>query len=155
MCSIQDKCLHIYFNRKQESSQCWFKFVNLDTIASTKICHITVQSHTTRTRFSSENYHFVHFLDHPHVALYNSFGCKPDRCTRPFHLRLPRSGRQPQHRPGQLVLEQRNLSWRTWAYRQISNIGRTKPKTLKVSCLVLELSLPNPLKSGIKSRMKM
>ena len=40
------------------------------------------------------------------------------------------------------------------AYRQISNIRRTKSQTLNVSCLVLQLSLPNPLKPGIKSRMK-
>ena len=41
------------------------------------------------------------------------------------------------------------------AYRQVSNIRRTKPQTLNVSCLVLQLSLSNPLKPGIKSRMKM
>ena len=40
-------------------------------------------------------------------------------------------------------------------YRQISNIRRTNSQTLNVSRLVLQLSLPNPLKSGIKSRMKM
>ena len=33
-------------------------------------------------------------------------------------------------------------------YRQISNIRRTKSQTLNVSQLVLQLSLPNPLKSG-------
>ena len=41
------------------------------------------------------------------------------------------------------------------SYRQISNIRRTKSQTLNASCLVLQLSLPNPLKPGIKSRMKM
>ena len=41
------------------------------------------------------------------------------------------------------------------SYRQISNIRRTKSQTLNVSCLVLQLSLPNPLKPGIKSRKKM
>ena len=41
------------------------------------------------------------------------------------------------------------------AYRQVSNIRRTKSKTLNVSCLVLQLSLPSTLKSGIKWRMKM
>ena len=40
-------------------------------------------------------------------------------------------------------------------YRQIYNIRRTKSRTLNVSCLVLQLSLPNPLKPGIESRMKM
>ena len=40
-------------------------------------------------------------------------------------------------------------------YRQTSNISRTKSQTLNVSCLVLQLSLPNPLKPGVKSRMKM
>ena len=35
-------------------------------------------------------------------------------------------------------------------YRQISNTSRTKPQTLNVSHLVLQLSLSNPLKPGIK-----
>ena len=39
-------------------------------------------------------------------------------------------------------------------YRKISNIRRTKSQNLKDSRLVLQLSLPNPLKRGIKSRMK-
>ena len=41
------------------------------------------------------------------------------------------------------------------AYRQISNISHTKSQTLNVPCLVLQLSLPNPSKPGIKSRMNM
>ena len=40
-------------------------------------------------------------------------------------------------------------------YRQISNIRRTISQTLDVTCLALQSSLPNPLKPGIKSRMKM
>ena len=40
-------------------------------------------------------------------------------------------------------------------YHQISNIRRTKSQTINVSCLALQLFLPNQLKSGIKSRMKM
>ena len=40
-------------------------------------------------------------------------------------------------------------------YHQISNIRRTKSQTLNVSCLVLQLSLPKALESGVKSRMKM
>ena len=40
-------------------------------------------------------------------------------------------------------------------YRQVSNIRRTKFQHLKDSCTVLRLSLPNPLKSDVKSRMKM
>ena len=40
-------------------------------------------------------------------------------------------------------------------YRQISDISCTNSHTLNVSCLLLQLSLPNPLNSGIKSRMKM
>ena len=40
-------------------------------------------------------------------------------------------------------------------YRKISNIGRTKSQNLKYSRLVLQLPLPNPLKPGVKSRMKM
>ena len=35
-------------------------------------------------------------------------------------------------------------------YRQISNISRTKSQHLNVSSLVLQLSLPNPLKPGVK-----
>ena len=44
---------------------------------------------------------------------------------------------------------------KVWMYRTISNIRRTKSQNLNDSCLVMQLSLPNPLKSGVKSRMKM
>ena len=40
-------------------------------------------------------------------------------------------------------------------YRKISNIRRTKSQNLNDSHLVLKSSLPNPLKPGVKSRMKM
>ena len=40
-------------------------------------------------------------------------------------------------------------------YRQTFNIRRTKSSNLNVSRHVLLLSLPNPLKSGVKSRVKM
>ena len=40
-------------------------------------------------------------------------------------------------------------------YRKISNIRHTKSPNLNVSHLVLQLSLPNPMKPGVKSRMKM
>ena len=39
-------------------------------------------------------------------------------------------------------------------YRQVSNIRRTKSEILKDSRSVLRLSLPNPLKPDVKSRMK-
>ena len=40
-------------------------------------------------------------------------------------------------------------------YRQISYITRTKFQNLNVFRLVLQLSLPSPLKPGVKSGMKM
>ena len=40
-------------------------------------------------------------------------------------------------------------------YRQVSNIRRTKSQHLKDSRTSLWLSLPNPLKPDVKSRMKM
>ena len=40
-------------------------------------------------------------------------------------------------------------------YRQVSNIRRTQSRHLKDSHTVLRLSLPNPLKPDVKSRMKM
>ena len=40
-------------------------------------------------------------------------------------------------------------------YRQVSNISGTKSQHLKDSRTVLLLSLPNPLKPAVKSRMKM
>ena len=43
----------------------------------------------------------------------------------------------------------------TIIYHKTSNIRHTKSKKLKVSRLVFQLSLPYPLKSGVKSRMKM
>ena len=42
-----------------------------------------------------------------------------------------------------------------YEYRKISNIRRTKSPKLNVSRLVLQLLLPNPMKPGVKSRMKM
>ena len=39
--------------------------------------------------------------------------------------------------------------------REISNIRRNKSQNLNDSRLVLQLPLPNPLKPGVKSRMKM
>ena len=40
-------------------------------------------------------------------------------------------------------------------YCKVSNISRTKSQNLNDSHLVLKSSLPNPLKPGVKSRMKM
>ena len=40
-------------------------------------------------------------------------------------------------------------------YRQVSNIRRTKSQHLKDYRTVLRLSLPNPMKPAVKSRMKM
>ena len=40
-------------------------------------------------------------------------------------------------------------------YRQVSNISRTKSQHLKDSRTILLLSLLNPLKPDVKSRMKM
>ena len=40
-------------------------------------------------------------------------------------------------------------------YRQFSNIRCTQSQNINVSRLVLQLSLPNPLKPGVKVRMKM
>ena len=40
-------------------------------------------------------------------------------------------------------------------YRLISDIRFTKSQILNVFCLVLQLSLPNSLKPGVKLRMKM
>ena len=40
-------------------------------------------------------------------------------------------------------------------YRKISNIRRTQNQNLNDSSLIRQLPLPNPLKQGVKSRMKM
>ena len=40
-------------------------------------------------------------------------------------------------------------------YRKTSGINRTKSQNLNVSCIVLRLSSLNPLKQGVKLRMKM
>ena len=50
--------------------------------------------------------------------------------------------------------------WSEWQqvskkYCQTSNISHTKSKNLNVSRLVMQLSLPNPLKPCVKPRMKM
>ena len=41
------------------------------------------------------------------------------------------------------------------AYRKISDIRRTQNQNLNDSRLIMQLPLPNPLKPGVKSRMKM
>ena len=48
-----------------------------------------------------------------------------------------------------------NDFWLQLTPRQISNISHTKFPNINVSRLVLQLYLPNPLKPGVKSRMKM
>ena len=42
-----------------------------------------------------------------------------------------------------------------WNYGKISNIRRTKSPNLDVSRLIVQSSSPNPMKPGVKSRMKM
>ena len=46
-----------------------------------------------------------------------------------------------------------NTPWHT--YRKVSNISGIKFQNLNVSRLVVQLSLPNPMKPVVKSRMKM
>ena len=41
------------------------------------------------------------------------------------------------------------------SYHKTSGISRTKSQNLNVSCVLLQLSLLNPLKPGVKLRMKM
>ena len=52
-----------------------------------------------------------------------------------------------------LPLKQLNIIFKK--YRKVSYIRRTKSLNLNVSCPVLQLSLQNLLKPGVKSRMKM
>ena len=40
-------------------------------------------------------------------------------------------------------------------YRKTSSISRTKSQSLNDYCILLQLSLLNPLKPGVKLRMKM
>ena len=40
-------------------------------------------------------------------------------------------------------------------YRKTSSISRTQLQNLNVSCPLLQLSMPNPLKPGVKLIMKM
>ena len=54
------------------------------------------------------------------------------------------------------VLDVLTVGWKDLKYyRKTSSISRTKSQNLKVSCLLLQWSLPNPLKPGVKLRMKM
>ena len=45
-------------------------------------------------------------------------------------------------------------SWKHLYYRQFSNISCTQPQNINVSHLVMLLSLPNPLKPGVRLKMK-
>ena len=40
-------------------------------------------------------------------------------------------------------------------HRKASSISRTESKSLNVSCILAQLSSPNPLNPGVKLRMKM
>ena len=51
------------------------------------------------------------------------------------------------------ISTQGHFSWKT--YRKASNIRHTQSQNLKVSQLVLPMSLPNPLKPDFESRRKM
>ena len=63
---------------------------------------------------------------------------------------VPFSGHQP------VIIDcRRCVALFVLAYRQVSNIRRTKSQNLKDYRTVLRLSLPNPLKPDVKSRMKM
>ena len=53
------------------------------------------------------------------------------------------------------LMNSRNCIWTVCIYRQFSNISRTQSPNINLSRLVLQLSLPNPLKPGAKLRMKM
>ena len=52
-------------------------------------------------------------------------------------------------------MQRKFLKEKEMRYRQVPNISRTKSQHLKDSRTVLRLSLPNPLKPDIESRMKM
>ena len=43
----------------------------------------------------------------------------------------------------------------SYNYRKSSSMSRTESQYLIVSCVIMQLSLLNPLKPGVKSRMKM
>ena len=47
------------------------------------------------------------------------------------------------------------LGQQLFKYRKISNIIRTKSQNLDDSRIVFQLSVPKPLKPGVKLRMKM
>ena len=57
--------------------------------------------------------------------------------------------------PGAKPLSETMMAWFTETYRQFSNIRRTQSQNIYVSRVVLQLSLPNPLKPDVKLRMKM
>ena len=72
---------------------------------------------------------------------------------------INRSGQLAWHSAAAIICfssgRQSSNSKSTTNYRQVSNIRRTKSQHLKDSRTVLRLSLPNPLKPDVKSRMKM
>ena len=60
--------------------------------------------------------------------------------------------------PGRVMLTCKclfQINSQQYSYQKTSSISRTKSQNLNASRLVLQLSLPNPLKPGVKSRMKM
>ena len=56
--------------------------------------------------------------------------------------------------PNDILIISDDYKWKS-NYHQTSNTRHSISKQLNVSCLILQLSLPNPLKTSVKSRMKM
>ena len=55
----------------------------------------------------------------------------------------------------ELLIADEAIWWGMGICRKPSNIKHTKSQNLNESHFILQLSLPNPLKPGVKSRMKM
>ena len=64
---------------------------------------------------------------------------------------------RPLWRHRNVQLRYQNPRWpiRQFTYRKTSSISRAKSQNLNVSCILLKLSSLNPLKPGVKLRMKM
>ena len=74
-----------------------------------------------------------------HLWIYQYLNTSKDRTTHHSHHHMPIAVNTNVEKCHQSKL----------IYRQMSNIRRTKSQTLNVSCLVLQLSLSNPLNTGI------
>ena len=110
-----------------------------------------------QTHYSGVTWAFRHISNHWQFdCLFNSLFWLTTKKLSKIHITGPLWG-DSTNDDWILLLkgQQCGNSFDSMIYHQFSNIRCTQSPNINGSCLVLQLSLPNPLKPGVKLRMKM